>query len=42
MTIITENVIELFTTELLEKQGFEYIYTPSMAPSNKTFIRNIL
>ena len=28
MTKITENDIELFAIELLEKQGFEYIYAP--------------
>ena len=28
MTKITENEIELFAIELLEKQGFEYIYAP--------------
>lgn len=29
---ITENEIELFAIELLEKQGFEYIYAPEIAP----------
>lgn len=28
---ITENEIELFAIELLEKQGFEYIYAPNIA-----------
>ena len=27
---ITENEIELFVTQLLEKQGFEYIYAPDV------------
>ena len=29
---ITENEIELFAIELLEKQGFEYIYVSNFAP----------
>jgi type I restriction enzyme R subunit len=32
MTKITENDIELFAIELLEKQGFEYVYGPDIAP----------
>ena len=32
MTKITENVIEKFCIELLEKQGYEYIYAPDIAP----------
>jgi type I restriction enzyme R subunit len=39
MTKITENEIELFTIELLEKQGFEYIYAPSIAPDSDTPMR---
>lgn len=31
MTKITENEIELFSIELLEKLGFEYIYTLNIA-----------
>jgi len=31
MTIITENAIENFCIELLEKQGYEYIYAPDIA-----------
>lgn len=34
MTKITENVIELFAIELLEKLGFEYIYAPNIAPDS--------
>jgi len=34
MTKITENEIELFAIELLEKLGFEYIYAPSIAPDS--------
>ena len=29
---ITESAIEKFTIELLEKQGYQYIYTPDIAP----------
>ena len=36
MTKITENEIELFAIELLEKQGFDYIYTLNIAPDKKT------
>ena len=42
MTKITENKIELFAIEFLEKQGFKYIYATNIAPNNKTFTRNIL
>ncbi len=33
---ITESAIEKFTIELLEKQGYQYIYAPSIAPDSKT------
>ncbi len=36
---ITENQIELFAIELLEKQGFEYIYAPSIAPDSENPMR---
>ncbi|MGB3752115.1 MAG: type I restriction endonuclease, partial [Arcobacteraceae bacterium] len=36
---ITENEIELFSIELLEKQGFEYIYAPNIAPDSDTPMR---
>ena len=36
---ITENEIELFAIELLEKQGFEYIYAPNIAPDSETPLR---
>lgn len=39
MNKITENEIELFTIELLEKQGFEYIYAPNIAPDSETPMR---
>jgi len=39
MTKITENEIELFAIELLEKQGFEYIYAPEIAPDSETPMR---
>jgi type I restriction enzyme, R subunit len=32
MTRITENTIESFAIELLEKLGYEYIYAPDIAP----------
>ncbi|MEA3330294.1 MAG: hypothetical protein U9Q29_01195 [Campylobacterota bacterium] len=35
MTKITENEIELFAIELLEKQGIEYIYAPNIAPETR-------
>jgi type I restriction enzyme R subunit len=34
MTKITENAIETFCIELLEKQGYEYIYAPDIAPDS--------
>jgi len=34
MTKITENTIEAFCVELLEKQGYEYIYAPDIAPDS--------
>ena len=39
MTKITENEIELFAIELLEKQGFKYIYAPNIAPDSETPMR---
>ena len=36
MTKITESSIEQFTIELLEKQGFHYIYGPDIAPDSET------
>ena len=29
---ITESAIDNFTIELLEKQGYQYIYAPNIAP----------
>jgi len=29
---VTESEIERFAIELLEKQGYQYIYAPSIAP----------
>ena len=40
MTKITENEIELFAIELLEKQGFSYIYAPDIAPDSDTPMRD--
>jgi len=34
MVEITENAIEIFCIELLEKQGYEYIYAPDIAPDS--------
>lgn len=36
---ITENEIELFAIELLEKQGFNYIYAPNIAPDSESPMR---
>ncbi|HCT84788.1 MAG TPA: DEAD/DEAH box helicase [Candidatus Margulisbacteria bacterium] len=36
MTKITESEIEKFAIELLEKQGYQYIYAPSIAPDSDT------
>ncbi len=36
MTKITESAIEKFAIELLEKQGYQYIYAPSIAPDSDT------
>ena len=33
---ITESTIEKFAIELLEKQGYQYIYAPSIAPDSDT------
>ncbi|MGB5966202.1 MAG: type I restriction endonuclease subunit R [Sulfurimonadaceae bacterium] len=40
MNKITENEIELFAIELLEKLGFEYIYAPDIAPDSETPMRD--
>jgi type I restriction enzyme R subunit len=39
MDKITENEIELFAIELLEKQGFKYIYAPDIAPDSENPMR---
>ena len=36
MTKITESEIEKFAIDLLEKQGYQYIYAPSIAPDSDT------
>ena len=33
---ITESTIEQFAIELLEKQGYHYVYTPDIAPDSDT------
>lgn len=35
MTRITENIIESFAIELLDKLGYEYIYAPDIAPDSE-------
>ncbi len=40
MTRITENTIETFTIELLEKLGYAYIYAPDIAPDSENPERN--
>ena len=40
MTKITENAIEKFCIELLEKQGYEYIYAPDIAPDSDNPLRS--
>ena len=36
MSKITESEIEKFAIELLEKQGYEYVYAPDIAPDSET------
>jgi len=36
MTRITENSVEEFSIELLDKLGYEYIYAPNIAPDGET------
>lgn len=40
MSRITENIIEEFCIELLEKQGYEYIYAPDIAPDSDKPLRS--
>lgn len=40
MTKITENAIENLCIELLEKQGYEYIYAPDIAPGSDNPLRS--
>lgn len=40
MTRITENIIEAFAIELLDKLGYEYIYAPDIAPDSENPERN--
>ena len=37
---ITESAIEELAIELLEKQGYQYIYAPDIAPDSETPERN--
>ena len=36
MSRITESTFEKFAIELLEKQGYKYLYAPSIAPDRDT------
>ncbi len=36
MTRVTESEIEKFAIELLERQGYQYLYAPSIAPDSDT------
>ena len=36
MTRITENTIESFAIELLDKLGYEFLYAPNIAPDGET------
>ena len=36
MKLITEDKIETFAIELLEKQGYQYVYAPDIAPDSET------
>lgn len=40
MTRITENIIEAFAIDLLDKLGYEYIYAPDIAPDSENPERN--
>ncbi len=40
MTKLTESAIENFCIELLEKQGYEYIYAPDIAPDSNNPLRS--
>ncbi len=40
MTKITENEIEEFAIELLEKQGYQYLYGPDIAPDSDSSLRS--
>ncbi|HIP83576.1 MAG TPA: type I restriction endonuclease subunit R, partial [Desulfocapsa sulfexigens] len=40
MSKITENAIENFCIELLEKQGYEYLYAPDIAPDSDKPLRS--
>jgi type I restriction enzyme R subunit len=40
MNRITENTIEKLAIELLEKQGYQYVYAPDIAPDSDTPERN--
>jgi hypothetical protein len=37
--LITENQIEFFAIELLERRGFEYIYTSNISLDTKTLAK---
>lgn len=39
MTKLTENIIEKFTIELLQKKGYDYLYGPDIAPDSENPLR---
>jgi len=41
MNKITESAIEKFAIELLEKESYQYVYAPSIAPDSDTQERNV-
>jgi type I restriction enzyme R subunit len=41
MERITESAIEEFAIELLEKQGYQYVYAPDIATTKDTQTRKI-
>ncbi len=36
MNKITESAVEQYAIDLLEKQGYQYIYAPDIAPDSET------
>ena len=42
MTKITESIIEKFAIELLEKEGFQYIFVPPITPNSDTLLPKLM